>query len=101
MYYNLPKNVLLCKLLFMNEKILMIFYIETSLWKKDFGTIWQDRKARQNIYRAIVRGGAGGALAPPEFGSSVNLSQAEWADYANHLLIAPPDLKKTNDISEF
>ena len=78
----------------MNEKILKIFYIETSLWKKDFGTIWQDRKARQNIYKAIVRGGAGSVLVPPEFGSSVNLSQAEWADLANHITDSTPGFEK-------
>ena len=45
-------------------------------------------------YRAVVSRGAGGALAPPEFGSSVNLSQAEWADYANHITDSTPGFEK-------
>ena len=36
-------------------------------------------------YRAVVSGGAGGALAPPELGSSVNPIPTEGADYAHHI----------------
>ena len=44
------------------------------------------------IYSAVVRGGAGGALAPPEFGSSVNPipTKGGGADYAHHITASTP-----------
>ena len=46
------------------------------------------------INRAVVSGGAGGTLAPPEFGYYVNPIPTRGADYAhNILLLAPPDSK--------
>ena len=43
-----------------------------------------------SLYSAFVSGGAGGALAPPEFGSSLNLFQPEGADYAHHITGSTP-----------
>ena len=40
--------------------------------------------------RAVVSGGAGGALAPPEFGSSINPIPAREADYAHHITGSTP-----------
>ena len=42
------------------------------------------------LFRAVVSGGAEGALAPPEFGSSVNLFQPEGTDYAYHITASTP-----------
>ena len=42
------------------------------------------------VIRAVVRGGAGGALAPPEFGVSDKRTERELDSL---LLLAPPDLK--------
>ena len=39
--------------------------------------------------RAVVRGGAGGALAPPELGFQKRGQKENWTV----LLLAPPDLK--------
>ena len=41
--------------------------------------------------RAVARGGAGGASAPPIFDSSVNpISTRGGADYAHHITTSPP-----------
>lgn len=41
------------------------------------------------IFRLVVPGGAGGAMAPPDFG--LNLSQpSRGSDYAQQILLAPP-----------
>ena len=40
--------------------------------------------------RAVVSGGAEGALAPPEFGSSVNPIPTRGADYAHHITASTP-----------
>ena len=40
--------------------------------------------------RAVVSGGAGGALASPEFGSSVSLLQPEGADYVHCITASTP-----------
>ena len=37
------------------------------------------------FYRAVVSGGARGALAPPEFEVLLTLFQPEGADYAHHI----------------
>ena len=42
-------------------------------------------KICNSLPRAVVSGGAGGALAPPELGSSVNPIPTEGADYAHHI----------------
>mgnify|MGYP007048352179 CR=1 FL=1 len=47
-------------LLLFSPFCLEMFQIDTSIKSKD------------NLIRAVVSGGAGGALATPEFGSSVN-----------------------------
>ena len=41
-------------------------------------------------FRAVVSGGVGGALAPPEFGSSVNPITTRGADYAHNFTASPP-----------
>ena len=43
--------------------------------------------------RGVARGGAEGAVAPPEFGRSVNPIQTRGADYAPHTTASPPDSK--------
>ena len=51
------------------------------------------RRQKLEIYfesRAVVRGGAGDALAPPEFGVSEKRTERELDSL---LLLAPPDLK--------
>ena len=40
--------------------------------------------------RAVVSRDAGGALAPPEFGSSINPIPARGADYAHHITGSTP-----------
>ena len=42
------------------------------------------------LYRAVVSGGAGGALAPPEFGSSVNPIPTREAHYAHPITASTP-----------
>ena len=37
--------------------------------------------------RAVVRGGAGGVLAPSEFRSSVDPIQPERVDYVHHIIM--------------
>ena len=50
-----------------------------------------DDPTASTIYgRAVVSGGAGGALAPPEFGSSLNPIPARGADYAHHITGSTP-----------
>ena len=46
------------------------------------------------MFRAVVSGGAGGTLAPPEFGSHVNPIPTKGADYAHHITASTPRLKK-------
>ena len=40
--------------------------------------------------RAVVSGGAGGALAPPELGVMLTLVQPEGADYARPITASTP-----------
>ena len=46
------------------------------------------------IDRGVARGGAEGALAPPEFGRSVDPIQTRGADYAPHTTASPPRIQK-------
>ena len=41
-------------------------------------------------YRAVVSGGSGGTLAPPELGSLLTLFQPEGVDYAHHGTVSIP-----------
>ena len=43
--------------------------------------------------RPVVPGGAGGAMAPPDFDKSVNPISTRGADYAPASLLAPPDFQ--------
>ena len=43
--------------------------------------------------RPVVPGGAGGAMAPPDFGRSVNPISTKGADYAHQIVLAPPDFQ--------
>jgi len=43
--------------------------------------------------KPVVPGGAGGALAPPDFVTSVNPISTGGADYAPTSLLAPPDFQ--------
>ena len=49
-----------------------------------------DRPSMYTILRAVVRGGAWGALASPEFGSSVNPIPSRGADYAHTITASTP-----------
>ena len=40
--------------------------------------------------RAVIRGGTGGALTPPKFGSSVNPIPTEGANHAHHITVSTP-----------
>ena len=40
-----------------------------------------------------AEGGAGGALAPPIFGQTVNPISTRGADYAHHITTSPPDFQ--------
>ena len=42
------------------------------------------------IIRAVVSGGAGGTLAPPEFRRTVNPIPTKGADYAHHITGSTP-----------
>ena len=42
------------------------------------------------LYRAVVSGGARGALAPPEFEVLLTLFQPEGADYAHPITASTP-----------
>ena len=44
--------------------------------------------------RGVARGGAEGAVAPPEFGRSVNPIQTRGADYTPHTTASPSGFKK-------
>ena len=44
--------------------------------------------------RGVARGGAEVAVAPPEFGRSVNPIQTRGADYTPHTTASPPGFKK-------
>jgi hypothetical protein len=44
----------------------------------------------RSLYRAVVSGGAGGALAPSELGVLLTLFQPEGADYAHHITGSTP-----------
>ena len=44
----------------------------------------------ETIPRPVASGGAGGALAPPVFGQSVNPISTRGADYAHHSTTSPP-----------
>ena len=46
----------------------------------------------QNI-RPVIPEGAGGVMAPPDFGRSVNLISTKGADYAHQIMLAPTDFK--------
>ena len=46
------------------------------------------------VDRGVARGGAEGALAPPEFGRSVNPIQTRGADYTPHTTASPSGFKK-------
>ena len=48
----------------------------------------------QSKIRGVARGGAEGALAPPEFGRSVNPIQTRGADYTPHTTASPSGFKK-------
>ena len=41
------------------------------------------------IHRAVASGGAGGALAPPVFGQTVNPISTRGADYTHHSTTSP------------
>ena len=43
--------------------------------------------------RPVVHGGAGGAMAPPDFGRSVNPISTWGTDYAHQIILAPPDFQ--------
>ena len=43
--------------------------------------------------RPVAPGGAGGAMAPPDFGKSVNPITTRETDYVPTSLLAPPDLQ--------
>ena len=43
--------------------------------------------------RPVIPGGAGGAMTPPIFGTSVNPISTRGADYAHTSLLAPPDFR--------
>ena len=49
---------------------------------------------QDSCLRGVARGGAEGALAPPEFGRSVNPIQTRGADYTPHTTTSPPDSKR-------
>ena len=40
--------------------------------------------------RPVVPEGAGGAMAPPDFGISVNPISTRGADYTHHITTVPP-----------
>ena len=42
------------------------------------------------LCRPVVPGGAGGSIAPPDFGRSVNLSQPGGTDYAHYITTGIP-----------
>ena len=44
-------------------------------------------------FRGVVPGGAGGAMAPPDFGRSVNTISTRGAEYAHQIILAPPDFQ--------
>ena len=46
-----------------------------------------------DLNRGVARGGAEGALAPPEFGRSVNPIQTRGADYTPYTTASPPGFK--------
>jgi len=50
------------------------------------------------IDRGVARGGAEGALAPPEFGRSVNPIQTRGADYTPHTTASPSGFKKLSTL---
>ena len=60
---------------------------------------WLDRYACNEtgtllfLYRGVVSGGAGGTMAPPDFGRSVNPISTRGADYDPTSLLAPPDFQ--------
>ena len=43
--------------------------------------------------RGVVTGGAGGAMATPDFGRSVNPISTRGADVAHEIILAPPDFQ--------
>jgi hypothetical protein len=46
-----------------------------------------------NRYRPVVPGGAGDAMAPPNFGRSVKPILTKGVDYALQIILAPPDFQ--------
>ena len=51
---------------------------------------WNVDVQRATHIRAVVSGDAGGALAPPEFESSVNPIPIQLAEYAHHITASTP-----------
>ena len=51
------------------------------------------RKKPKGICRGVVPGGAGGAMAPPDFGRSVNSISTRGQIMPTYLLLEPPDFQ--------
>ena len=62
--------------------------VRSSLFSKDKINKFHVRIG--TLFRAVVSGGTGGTLAPPVFGSSVNLFQPEGAHYAHPITASTP-----------
>ena len=71
------------------DKPLSRTYFASTYVHYDPLIVSQKEAPRQHLFRAVVRGGAEGALAPPKFGSSVNPIPSRGGG----LLLAPLDLK--------
>ena len=45
------------------------------------------------VVRGVLPVGAGGTMAPPDFGRSVNPISTKGADYAHQIILASPDFQ--------
>ena len=76
-------------------RFLLYFYVVVFRLVSESDTLIRVDAVEKCLDRAVVSGGAGGALAPPEFGSSVNptYSNQRGQIMPTTLLLAPPDSK--------
>ena len=76
------------------QNILPSFFGATSdLWQPGLVPSYYRIIDRVHQCRLVVPGGARGAMAPPNFGISVNPISTRGVDYAPTSLLAPPDFQ--------